>query len=201
MESVQRLAIIVRPTRRYVEWANSLDVHRPPLTLSEARARPSVYLMNAITADVLDEDTYAVQIFEAELESCTADESKWPANRTARLFRSWFEVAPADSIRDLDDRDAMFHDEVSGECGWCGRELGDGDFVVTITLVRAPGAPVCPAGPLDLPAAGRTIPAIVPLPDSESGRLGAGALILLCSHACAANVRSALGLGRQTLPS
>src|SRR6185436_19561087 len=120
---------------------------------------------------------------------------------TARLFHSWFEVAAADSIWDLDGRDAMFHDEVSGECGWCGRQLGDGDFVVTITLVRAPGSPVFPSGPLELPAAGRTISAIVPRPDSESGRLGAGALILLCGHGCATNVRTALGLGRQTLLS
>jgi len=200
MESVQRLALIVRPTRRYVDWANSLD-HGPRLSLSEARARPSVYLVNAVTADALSEDRYALPIFEAELESCTADESKWPANRTARLFHSWFEVAAADSIWDLDGRDAMFHDEVSGECGWCGRQLGDGDFVVTVTLVRAPGAPVPAPGPLELPAPDRTISAIVPLPDSESGRLGAGALILLCSHDCASNVRAALGLGRQMLAS
>ena len=201
MESVQRLAFIVRPTRRYVDWANSIDREAPRLSLTEARARPSVYLVNAVTADALGEDRYALPIFEAELESCTADETKWPANRTARLFHSWFEVAPASSIWDLDDREAMFHDEVSGECGWCGRQLGDGDFVVTITLVRAPGTPIHPAGPLDLPAPDRTIPAIVPLPDSESGRLGAGALILLCGHDCAASVRGALGLGRQTLPS
>jgi len=201
MECVQRLALIVRPTRRYVEWANSIDLRRPRLSLTEARAHPSIYLVNAVTDDLLEDDRNALMIFESELESWTSDESKWPANRTARLFRSWFEVATSPQIWDLDDRDAMFHDEVSGECGWCGRQLEDGDFVVTITLVRAPGSPVVPAGPLDLPAADRTISAIVPVPDSESGRLGAGALILLCSQECTSSVRAALGLGRPSLPS
>ena len=201
MECVQRLALIVRPTRRFVDWANSVDFRRPRLSLDDARARPSVYLVNAVSADALDDDRHALPIFESELESWTADESKWPLNRTARLFHAWFEVATAGDIWDLDGRDAMFHDVVSGECGWCGRQLGDGDFVVTITLVRAPGTPVLPAGPLDLPVEGRVISAIVPVPDSESGRLGAGAVILLCSQDCTAKAREALGLGRQALLS
>ena len=157
--------------------------------------------MNALSDEALDDDRYAMQIFEAELGNRTADESKWPANRSAELFRAWFEVATADRVWDLDDRDAMFHDEVAGECGWCGRQLDDGDFVVTITLVRAPGSEVFPSGPLSLPAPGRTISAMVPLPDSEAGRQGAGALILLCSHGCASNASAALGLGRDSLPS
>lgn len=199
MESVQRVALIVRPTQQYVDWVNNLHQPGPRLTMAEARAHPSIYLVNTVPEHALEDDRYATEIFESELEAWTTDETMWPADRSVRAFHDWFEVALADQIWDLDEQDAMFYDEVAGECGWCGRPLGDGDSVVTITLVRAPGGPQFPPGPLSLPAAGRTISATVPVRDSESGRQGAGALILLCGQECASKVRSALRLRRDSL--
>lgn len=196
MEVLQRIAFIIRPTEHYVEWANRVDELGPRLSLEEARAHPSIYLVNARPEHALEDERYALEILENELEAWTTDEAKWPKDRTALLFHAWFEVAMADQLWDVDDQDPMFDDEVPDECGWCGQPLGEGDAVVTITLVRSPDGPRFRPGPLSLPVAGRVISAMVPVRDSVSGRHGAGALILLCSEECATKVRAALGLPR-----
>jgi hypothetical protein len=110
-------------------------------------------------------------------------------------------VTTADQLWDLDEQDSMFHDEVPGECAWCRKALGEGDPIVTITIVRSAEAPRLAPGPVELPVAGRVLSAMVPVRDSESGRLGAGALILLCSEQCAARVRRALSQHRQACNS
>jgi hypothetical protein len=201
MEAVRRVALIVRPTRQYVDWANTVDGSSSSLSIEEARAHPSVYLVNAGEDDVLYDDRYLLEIFEAELEAWTADESQWPADRDSSTFHRWFDVTTADQLWDLDEQDSMFHDEVPGECAWCRRALGEGDPIVTITIVRSPDAPLLQPGPMELAVGGRVIAATVPVRDSESGRLGAGALILLCSEACAARVRLALGRRRHATNS
>ncbi len=196
MELVRRVALIVRPTQYYVDWANTIGGRAPGMSLLEARADPSVYLVNAVPEYVLRDERYLLEIFENELEAWTSDETRWPQERTTGLFHAWFEVALADQLWDLDEQDSMFEDEVPGECGWCRRPLGDGDPVVTITLVRPPDAAHLSPGRLELPMGGRVVSAMVPVRDSESGRLGAGALILLCGHDCASRVRLALGQHR-----
>jgi hypothetical protein len=193
MEAVRRLALIVRPTRQYVEWANAVDGSSSSLSVEDARAHPSVYLVNAGHDDVLHDDRYLLEIFEAELEAWTTDESQWPRDRGPVTFYNWFDVMTADQLWDLDEQDSMFDDEVPGECAWCRRSLGEGDPVVTITIVRSPDAPLLQPGRVEMAVGGRVIAATVPVRDSESGRLGAGALILLCSEQCAARVRLALG--------
>jgi hypothetical protein len=195
------VALIVRPKRPYVEWANRVDSASTHLSLEEARAHPSIYLVNAGAEQVFEDERYLLEIFEAELEAWTTDEARWPEDRTALMFHLWFDVMTADQLWDLDEQDSMFHDEVPGECAWCRKGLGAGDPIVTITIIRSVEAPRLPPGPVELPVAGRVLSAMVPVRDSESGRLGAGALILLCSEECAARVRMALGQHRQACNS
>jgi hypothetical protein len=201
MEAVRRVALIVRPKQPYVDWANSVDGSASPLALKEARAHPSIYLVNAEPEEVLQIERYVEEIFEAELEAWTDDETRWPPDRTSLLFYLWFDVITANQLWDLDEQDSMFDDELPGECAWCRKSLGDGDSVVTVTIVRSPDIPVLQSGPVELPIGGRVLSAMVPVRDSESGRLGAGALILLCSDDCASLVRRALGQHRHACNS
>jgi hypothetical protein len=191
MDCVRRLGIIVRPTRQYVDWANALPQPSPRISLAAARANPSIYLVST-TPDRAFGERYLLEIFENELEARTSDESLWPCERTPHVFQEWFEVALADQVWDVDDGEAMFGDEVPGACGWCGRALEDGASVVTITLVRAPGAPLLEPGALTVSVGARSIPATVPLSEPEAVVGGAGAIILLCSEECAAALRSAM---------
>ena len=141
MEPVRRVALIVRPKRHYVDWANAIDGSSPGVSLHEARAHPSIYLVTGDPDHATCEERYLIEIFEAELEAWTTDESQWPEDRTGVLFHEWFDVTTADQLWDLDEQDSMFDDEVPGECAWCRRSLGEGDPIVTITLVRSAEVP------------------------------------------------------------
>src|SRR5262245_25554622 len=161
MEAVRRVALIVRPKQHYVDWANNIEGSSSTLTLEEARADPSIYLVNAKRDEVFQVERYVLEIFETELEAWTADETQWPQDRTSLLFYLWFDVVIADQLWDLDEQDSMFDDEVPGECAWCRKPLGDGDAVVTVTIVRSPEAPILQPGPVELPIGGRVVSAMV----------------------------------------
>lgn len=47
MEPVNRFALIVKPKRRYMEWANALPDDGPRLTVAELPTLTEVYLVDA----------------------------------------------------------------------------------------------------------------------------------------------------------
>lgn len=47
------------------------------------------------------------ELFERLLESCSLDEETWPANRTLRLFRDWFEVQGFAIAKDLGEGEIL----------------------------------------------------------------------------------------------
>src|SRR4051812_39690319 len=145
MESMNRVALLVRPKRRYKEWADSVAIgdDDPIFDLDAARTAPAVYLVapakDAFEQDVVDE--YSTDIFELELEAWHTDVATWPVNRSPHVFRDWFDVTLSEMVVDLDPAEPLDSD-LDGEddrtelldalagvpgavlsCAWCGTEI------------------------------------------------------------------------------
>ena len=199
MEVVHRVALVVRPKLGFVEWAKAIDALG---SRSAAAAGPaSVYLIDGAGPHALKNDRYAVEILEHELGAWTSDVTLWPEGRTPGLFHDWFDVALVDQLWDLDEHERLVGDQVAGACAWCCRPLIEGDSVLTVRLIQAPNVPCFPPGPLALEIEGRTIPAMVPVRQSEEGQRRAGVLVLVCSGGCASKVSEGMGLGGRSIPS
>jgi hypothetical protein len=100
MAVVNRCAIGVYPSQKLLDWAQGLDLD---IDAGEAR-EPCLYLIPEYDteeeAEEILEEVYAV-IFEAELDFWHSDRGAWPAERTYRVFRKWFEVRFYPLIQDL----------------------------------------------------------------------------------------------------
>ena len=81
MYFVDRTAVVLKPTARFLEWLKSADENMPDLTIEQIRANCSVFLVPQF--DEPEEviayfDERYQQIFEAELAGWDIDKSKWP---------------------------------------------------------------------------------------------------------------------------
>jgi hypothetical protein len=201
---VNRVALIVRPKRRYKEWADSVSEgdEDPIFDLDEARATPAVYLVapsdDASLQDLIDR--YAEDIFEEQLEGWHTDDAAWPANRSAHVFRDWFDVSLGPWVVDLDDAEPFEADEfdegddelieaLSGApgtklfCAWCHSHIDENAEVTTVSLAGA-RVPQPTLEIIDLRVADRIVPAVVPSDDSPAGKKGVAAIIMFCSKDC-----------------
>lgn len=102
MEWLNRIALVVTPKRRFFDWVNGLPEAGPPLKTEEAASHRMLYL--AATGDAMPPlneliDTYWEEIFDEALGEWILDESLWPVNRTAHVFRDWFHVESIDGVR------------------------------------------------------------------------------------------------------
>src|SRR5687767_12907123 len=133
MQVVERVALIVRPKRKCVEWVNrSADPDEAPIPLEEARAHATTYLV-AINEDEEPDlqslvEEHSSDLWELALGEWVDDEDLWPKNRTAHLFRDWFDVELVDLVWDLDEglpltAEAVGPEEFFDSCAWCEREL------------------------------------------------------------------------------
>ena len=211
MEPLNRAALIVRPKRRYKEWADSVATgdEDPIFDLDEQRLAPTVFLVAPPTEYHLEDlvDEYATEIFEAMLEQWHLDEADWPVNRSAHVFRDWFDATLSDWVSDLDpdeplDLDLEARDEAeliealrgnpeaTLTCAWCAREVGPDDPITTLTL-KGPRQPQAEPAVIELSVADRVCRAVVPSDESEWGRQGVAAFLILCSDDCGGAPRDA----------
>ena len=137
MELLNRTAVIVTPKRRFLEWVNRLPDAGKPLTVEEAGSLRMVYL--AATGDETPEvseiiDTYYEELFEDSLHGWTDDESLWPPNRTAHVFRDWFHVDCIDGVADADPSEPLTIRELARtRCSACEAEL-DSNAIAVVTF-------------------------------------------------------------------
>jgi hypothetical protein len=211
MDPLNRAALIVRPKRRYKEWADSVATgdEDPIFDLDEARLTPIVYLVAAPADDGLEDliDEYAAEIFEAQLELWHLDEADWPVNRSAHVFRDWFDVTLADWVSDLDPGEPLEFDaeddaaaemiealrgnpDTSLTCAWCAVEIGLDDPITTLSL-KGERQPQPEPGVIELSVADRVFNALVPTDESALGRQGVTAFLMFCSDDCGRAFREA----------
>jgi hypothetical protein len=80
-------------------------------------------------------------------------------------------------------------------CGWCGRDVGNRE-VVGFGARANPGLDLSPFRgsviEVDLPRAGRRVPAFVVGPNSPAARRGHDLYFMACGDACAGALREAL---------
>jgi hypothetical protein len=225
MEPLNRVALLVRPKRRYKEWADSVadGDDDPMFDLEQPRIASAVYLVAARHGDPLQDliDDYAADIFEAELEGWSTDETRWPANRSPHVFRDWFDVTLGEVVVDLDPGEPMeidFDDEdveaeesdllaaLSGDpgatlrCAWCEVVIERDDPVVIVDL-KGPRTPHPEPEVIDLAVGGRVFPAVVPSDDSDGGRAGLMAFVSFCGDGCASAFREAWNRERGAVSS
>ena len=104
MNTVNRAALIVKPKKPYVEWANGLDDHGPKLRLDDPRWENTIYLLSEVMregdARALLREHYPT-IFEQELASWHLVVKDWPPHRDFETFSQWFEVKMCSMVVDL----------------------------------------------------------------------------------------------------
>ncbi len=98
MKTINRISIVVTPREPYFTWARSIDQQAATLELAEIEFR-LVYLVEVPDTWTPDEviRRHILEIFEEQLHSWHRIKNRWPASRSLRKFREWFN-ANADVI-------------------------------------------------------------------------------------------------------
>lgn len=206
METVNRFALIVRPKRRFLEWANALEDAGMRLTMESLPGLTEVHLVEA-TFEAPDRealiDEYADDMWEQLLFGWSTDEDTWPQNRTARTFRDWFDVTVVDGVFDADADaewdvvDADAEDEVEKaltECAWCGAQIDAEQEVATLSMTLSEHDPlkVGENQVILIPVGGRDRRAVVARPGSDMARDGRDLAFTMCSERCANAMKNVL---------
>lgn len=108
MYIIDRTAVVIKPTARFLEWLKSSDEDMPELTLEQLRANCSVFLVPEFEEpeEVVGYfDERYQQIFEAELASWYADKAYWPQDRSLQAFWEYFDIEIHDTVLDTEEGD------------------------------------------------------------------------------------------------
>ena len=141
MELLNRIALIVTPKRRFLEWVNRLPDAGKPLTIEEAASLRMVYL--AATGDRVPPLTDLVEgywedVFEDSLNGWTNDESLWPPNRTPHVFQDWFHIDCIQGVGDTDpDEPLTIRELARRRCAACDNELDSNAIAVVAFADRS----------------------------------------------------------------
>lgn len=103
MDTLNRIAIVLRPRQPFIDWINGTDPDGRPLTLAEVDEDCSLYLVSEDPDDDVERALADVwrEIFEQELFGWYTDESRWPKELTYTMFQEWFEVEVHSMVREL----------------------------------------------------------------------------------------------------
>ena len=203
MNTVNRFALIVRPKRRYLEWANQFD--GPKLTADELPSLTEVYLVDATDSEADREeliDVYAEEIWEQQLDQWHTDETAWPKNRTPHTLRDWFDVTFVEMVFDADPDvewqgpldDAAMADAEIRTCQWCHHVSAPDDPIVTLAMKLPSDDPALhhEGSVLPMMIAGELRMAIRAQPGSQMSAEGQHLMLAFCSEACATAMREAI---------
>jgi hypothetical protein len=105
MKIVNRGYLLVTPTKKFIQWANSTG---PELEMNENFIEGNIYL---IDEDFLDSDPiiegHFKKILKNELKSVTEDEGMWPEKLTIEVFNVFFTVEVGTTVFDLQKTDLL----------------------------------------------------------------------------------------------
>ena len=101
-ESINRNAIVVKLKQPFFDWVNAVE---PSFSVTQ-KEEGTVYLIREKVSNEAIERWLSRnfdKIFVTELEGWLTIESDWPAKRTYKLFKEWFEVEIHSMIFDLEE--------------------------------------------------------------------------------------------------
>ncbi len=110
MYFVDRTAVVLKPTDKFLQWLKTADENMPDLTLAQVRANCSVYLVAQFDepeAVVSYFDDRYQQIFEAEISGWDVPKSQWPQDMSLKAFWEYFEIDIHDMVLDMEEGDMM----------------------------------------------------------------------------------------------
>jgi hypothetical protein len=113
-----RVVAIIVPKAPFVAWINAADPvpTTPAVTLADAQAEPSAFLIPTNEADDVDQpDKRWIQrcwkvLFEQMLEDWYTDPALWPRNLTIKMFREWCDIRIHSIVLDCGDTPIEYED-------------------------------------------------------------------------------------------
>ncbi|MDO5059131.1 MAG: hypothetical protein Q4D82_04210 [Neisseria sp.] len=108
MYFVDRSAVVVKPTQKFLDWLKSTDENAPELTLEQIRTNCTVFLVPEFDSPeevVAYFDERYEAIFESELAGWEEDVNKWPKARGLQEFWEFFDIEINDMVLDMEDSD------------------------------------------------------------------------------------------------
>ena len=102
LPTVNRCAVVLEPTKTYLEWARDCPEGDPDLTLEELREESTVYLIPEVDAEPgtwLKRNYRAM--FEHELWAWCTDDAFWPKDRSFTMLGKFFNVRFCSIVLDM----------------------------------------------------------------------------------------------------
>jgi len=102
-DSINRNGISVRPKKPFFDWLNKIFKDEQSISDKE---ESNIYLIREMDNNEKIEKWIKKnfdKLFVNELNDWYTDESKWPTNRTHKMFSDWFEVEIHSMILDLEE--------------------------------------------------------------------------------------------------
>ena len=91
LPTVNRFALILDPTEKFLEWVHSTpDQENPPVTLEGLKGEPHVYLIPDVNNPEGWLREHCQAIFEHELNGWWTDPTGWPPDRSHKVFKQFF---------------------------------------------------------------------------------------------------------------
>ncbi len=108
MYFVDRTAVVLKPTAKFLEWLKTADSDMPDLSIEQLRTNCSVFLVPEFDepeAAVSYFDERYQQIFEAEISAWDIPDDKWPQDMSLKAFWEYFDIEVHDMVLDMEEAD------------------------------------------------------------------------------------------------
>jgi len=103
MNTINRPALVVIPAQPYLDWLHQADPTSTQLSLNDLRNEATIYLLPEYDTEEearQHQQKRRGEVFEEEPDGWYRDPSAWPADRSFKNFKRWFEYQfpPFDSV-------------------------------------------------------------------------------------------------------
>ena len=107
LSAINRMAVVLRATEAYLDWAKTCPDTILDMTLDELNAESTVYLLPETDDDPMEQvSRHFESMFVEELFAWCQDDAYWPKDLSLKTFRLFFDVQIASMVFDL-GKDAL----------------------------------------------------------------------------------------------
>ena len=116
MFEIERIVAVIKPTKRMLDFMQSLPNAKEELSLSHLRRDCTTLLIPAFKNPkqaLQFIDRHYTGIFDNELQSWGVPDALWPQNRVLSKFHEWFDVEFHSLVYDVSEFDHMTETETA----------------------------------------------------------------------------------------